>query len=269
VRDADGKERPVKTPFDWGQRRAHILAELARIRDPMPDPSTRVPLDAKFGPNTPENYTLESVTFSIGPNERVTAFLHVPRGRTGKRPAVICPVDGLTSGPPVAHELTRRGYICLVVKQTSSDTPANFGRKIVRGIDLLDAMPDVDVNRIGVVSHGPVGTTALVTAAFDQRIAATISNCGLTELKSADGKISVKMNELIATLAPRPTYLIAPTKDTFPLIDSKAAIASARKVFAFKKADRSLIAVYPDVGHEFPEAERKKAYEWLDRILKP
>src|SRR5262249_33526519 len=55
VKDADGKERPVKTPFDWGQRRAHILANLS---DPTPDPSARVPLDAKFSPiNTPENYT--------------------------------------------------------------------------------------------------------------------------------------------------------------------------------------------------------------------
>jgi hypothetical protein len=268
VKGADGKERPVKTPFDWGQRRAHILAKLI---DPMPDSGTRVPMDATFAPidtNEPTNFTVKSVTFSLTADERSTDYLAIPKGFAGKRPAVICPVDpdaGTTQ--PIGNELTARGYIFLVVKRATTDTPASFGRKIVRGIDLLDAMPEVDVNRVGIIGHGPGGMVGLLVAAFDQRIAATVTSGGLAP--PADAKSPVDMAEVIAALAPRPTYLIAPTKDTFDVDKAKTAIASARSVFAFKQAERSLVAVYPEIGREFPEVERKKAYEWLDRILKP
>jgi hypothetical protein len=261
VKDLEGKERPVKTPFDWGQRRFHILS---KDDDPMPEPENRVPLDAKFvSINTPENYLLKSATFATGPDERTTAYLHVPKGRTGKRPAIIIPVDGQTTGLPFGHELALRGYICLVVKQGSGDTPAKFGRKLVRGIDLLDAMPDVDLNRIGILCDGSVGAIGLLVAANDLRVTATIRN------RSDIGLGYTSEMALIAALAPRPTYRIGQSEDGFFFRKYEANIATARAVFAFKNADRSLVTVYPETGREFPEAERKKAYEWLDRILKP
>jgi hypothetical protein len=269
VKDADGKERPVKTPFDWGQRRAHILASLEKTIALVPDSSNRVPLDVKFGDMpTAENHTLKSVTYSTAVGERTTAYLHLPKGRSGKRPAVIYPIDpSAGTPPPIGKELTPRGYVVFVVKRATTDSAAAFGRKIVRGIDLLDAMPEVDVNRIGIIGHGPGGTLGLLVAAVDQRIAATVTNGGLAP--PPDAKSPGDMAEVVAALAPRPTYLIAPTKDTFDVEKANAAIASARSVFAFKQAERSLVAVYPDVGREFPEGERTKAYEWLDKILKP
>jgi hypothetical protein len=76
---------------------------------------------------------------------------------------------------------------------------------------------------------------------------------------------------MVAALAPRPTYLVAPTKDTFGVkVDKvKTAVSSAKAVFKFKQAERSFAAVHADISREFPEAERMKAYEWLDKILKP
>src|SRR5262249_16300852 len=47
VAGGDGPERPVKTPLDWGQRRAHILGNVERVMGQLPGSIARVPLDVK------------------------------------------------------------------------------------------------------------------------------------------------------------------------------------------------------------------------------
>jgi hypothetical protein len=236
-----------------------------------------VPLDVVVNSITStDTYRQKSLTIATTAGRTVPARLFLPKNRKGKGPAVLYPNDaavnwdgpiGKWDVPPVGRELVARGYACLLLPAT--DDPAAAVWTATRGLDLLDATPEVDINRIAVVGHAKGGLAGLLTAAFDQRVAAVVASCGFAELKSADGKTSVEMNELAATLAPRPTYLVAPAKDAFAVEKAKSAIANARTVFAFKQADRSLVAVHPEIGREFPEAERKKAYEWLDRILKP
>jgi dienelactone hydrolase len=266
VKDPDGKERPVKTPFDWGQRREHVLATVEKVLGPLPGPAERLPIEPWKPKPGSDGQTV--------PWDRI----HVPENRVGKRPAVICLIDQFSKpmgGPGevidesrISAELTNRGYVCLEALNPSDQGMKSVGT-IIHWLDLLDSMSIVDINRIAVMGHGSGGKSAMLAAAFDQRVSAVVSSCGFAPLKSADGKTSAEVNELVAALAPRPTYLIAPTKDTFDVEKAKAAIASARSVFAFKQAERSLVAVYPNVGREFPEAERMKAYEWLDKILKP
>ena len=48
----------------------------------------------------------------------------------------------------------------------------------------------------------------------------------------------------------------------------RKAFSKAGEVFALLKAEKNLTLVTPDAPHDFPDAERKVAYEWLDRLLK-
>jgi hypothetical protein len=48
----------------------------------------------------------------------------------------------------------------------------------------------------------------------------------------------------------------------------REVIASAKAVYDLLGAEDRLEVVYPDSGHDFPDATRNAAYEFLDRWLK-
>ena len=71
-------------------------------------------------------------------------------------------------------------------------------------------------------------------------------------------------------LAPRPVFINAPLHDSnFDVSGVRDCVATAQPIYErlFKAGDH-LVAHYPDVGHEFPEAMRQAAYAFLDRWLR-
>src|SRR5207245_4273445 len=106
-----------------------------------------------------------------------------------------------------------------------------------RGIDLLETMPEVSTKRIGIIGHGLGGQSALLTAAFDYRLAAVVSSSGFTAFPRYRGgdladwasprlmpriraiyhndpaKIPFDFAELLGTLAPRAVFVSAPLHD--------------------------------------------------------
>ena len=55
----------------------------------------------------------------------------------------------------------------------------------------------------------------------------------------------------------------------FEVSGVKDVIAKLEPVYQALGVPDKLKAVYPDAGHEWPEPERKVAYEFMDRWLKP
>jgi dienelactone hydrolase len=202
--DAQGKEQPVKTPADWARRRAHVLAAMQLVMGPLPDPSRKVPLD----PQVLEEVELPKVvrrkiTFAAEKDDRVPAYLLVPKGLRGKAPAMLClhqtiPIGkgspaGLGDAPNrhYALELAERGYVTL-----APDYP-NFGDYQIdvyargyasatmkgiwnhmRAVDLLQSLPEVAPDRIGCIGHSLGGHNTLFLAAFDERIQVAVTSCG-------------------------------------------------------------------------------------------
>ncbi|MCZ6794861.1 MAG: FG-GAP-like repeat-containing protein [Planctomycetota bacterium] len=207
-RDAAGAEHPVRTPFDWARRRAHIVAGLELAMGKLPDPSRRVPLDVRVEEEVEApRYTRKSITFAAEPGDRVPAYLLVPRDLRGKAPAMLClhQTTRIGKGEPAAlggrrtlhyaHELAERGYVCLAPDypsfgdyaydfQRAGTAHASGSMKAVwnnlRAVDLLESLPQVDPERIGCIGHSLGGHNALFTAVFDQRLAAVVSSCGFT-----------------------------------------------------------------------------------------
>lgn len=323
--DDQGGLQPVRSPEDWSRRAAHIRASMEQAMGPLPAAAT-IPLDLQVDAETRlRHYVRQHVTFAVEPGDRLSGWLLVPDGAGSdtRRPAMICLPGSAAAGKDIpaglttvtdrayAHELAMRGYVCLVLDYPLLHTaeyrtdPYALGyasatmKGIVnhrRGVDLLQSLPFVDGQAIGVIGHSLGGHNALFLGVFDPRIKAIVSSCGFNVFaKHAGGdirawssrwympriktvyhddpaKIPFDFTEVLAVLAPRPVFVNAPLHDApdFEVSGVQDCIVAARPVYreVFQAADR-LVVRHPDAGHAFPAAERQAAYAFLDRYLWP
>jgi hypothetical protein len=288
VKDESGQERAVKDAFDIGQRRAQTLAAMQAVMGPLPDSHQRVPLDVRVESETDGGtYVRRKISYGCDLSSRVTADLLIPKEDKRDGPAMICLYA------PAADELAKRGFVCLVPDYLSHDGAIKAVWNIIRGIDLLETTPQVHRKRIGIMGHGIGGRIALLAAAFDYRISATVCSAGLTTFTRYHGgdltdwaddrlmprvrdvyqldpaKIPFDFAEVLASLAPRAVCVIAPQHD--PVMDAQGArqaVAAASAVYQFKRAADALKLVTPDNdGADFPADARADVTAWLEQRL--
>jgi dienelactone hydrolase len=213
--DERGDRHIIKNAGDWEKRRRHIIANMELVMGPLPDAGRGVPLDVKVLEEvvTPK-YTLRKITYQAEKDDRVPAYLLVPKARSGKVPAILClhqttnhakaEPAGLAGLPNLhyAKELAERGYVTIAPDYPGfGDCPFNVYERgyasvsmkgvwnHMRAIDLLRSMPEVDAERIGCIGHSLGGYNALFVAAFDTRIKAVVTSCGFTSFaKYAKGR---------------------------------------------------------------------------------
>jgi len=274
------------------------------------------------------------ITFAVDKDDRVSGYLLMPRspstpprlssgeggeGVRGKLPAMLClhQTTSIGSGEPAglggkknlhyALELAERGYVTL-----APDYP-NFGSYKIdvyargfasatmkgvwnhqRAVDVLQALPEVDADRIGCIGHSLGGHNTMFLASFDPRIKVAVSSCGFNSfVRYRGGKLSdwshkgympriasqyqndaarvpFDFTEILAALAPRAVFINAPLKDNdFEVEGVRDCVAAARPVFDLHSAPAHVEVVYPNVGHDFPPAVRIQAYTFIDRHLRP
>jgi len=203
-----------------------------------------------------------------------------------------------------ALELVKRGYVCLVPDYPSfgdykydfktSDFQSGTMKAIwnnMRGVDLLQSLSEVDGNRIGVIGHSLGGHNAMFTAAFDTRIKVIVSCCGFTSFHKDDvpswtgerympriasvykndaKKLPFDFTDVVISFAPRAFLAVAPLRDSDFAVDGvRDVFKAARPVFDRLKVGGELQARYPDSVHDFLPDERKAAYDFIDKRLKP
>jgi len=323
VRDAKGGERAVQTAEDWAVRVAHIKANMQQVMGTLHDTSRWAPLNVEIvSEEKTEKYLRRKVRYTSEFGARVPAWLLIPNvlPASGTAPAMLClhqttkigkdEPAGLGGKPSLhyAHELAERGYICLVPDypsfgkypydfKTQGAHRASGSMKAIwnnlRAVDLLQSLPQVNKDRIGVIGHSLGGHNALFTAVFDERLKAVVTSCGFTPFHDYYGgkvagwtsdrymprirdvyennadKIPFDFYEVIAAIAPRGVFSNSPLHDSnFDIGGVRKAFAKAGEVYALLKAEQNLTLVTPDAPHDFPEAERQAAYAWLDRLLK-
>jgi acetyl esterase/lipase len=249
--DDNGKQHPVKNEADWAIRRRHIVDNMQRVMGQLPDASYKVPLDVKIDEEveTPR-YVRKKLTFAVEKDDRVPAYLLIPRRRNGKVPAILClhqtvrigkmEPAGLGENENLRYgvHLAERGYVTLCPDYPSfGDYPYDFARSRfpsgsmkavwnnMRAVDLLQSLAEVDPERIGCIGHSLGGHNAMFTAVFDARIKATVSNCGFTSFpKYYNGKLkgwtSDRYMPRIASV-----YEMKPDKMPFDFTEVVAALA--------------------------------------------
>ena len=209
----DGRERAIASTRTWQMRRERILADMQLVMGPLPNASRRVPLDIIVLEETElAKVTRKKVTYVAEKDDRVPAYLLVPKELRSRAPAMLClhQTTGIGKGEPAglggdanlhyALELAERGYVTL-----APDYP-NFGDyrldvyamgyasatmkgvwNHMRAVDLLQSLPEVDPQRIGCIGHSLGGHNTLFLAAFDTRIKVAVTSCGFNSFLKYEG----------------------------------------------------------------------------------
>lgn len=157
-----------------------------------------------------------------------------------------------------------------------------------RAARLLAVLPGVDARRIAAVGHSLGGHNALFLAAFDPRVAAAVTSCGFTSFRRYKGgdlrgwshagympriasefgcdpaRMPFDFPDVLALIAPRPVFVNAPLgDDNFDVEGVRECLDAVRGLFPRGR----LAAEFPDCGHDWPEAVRRRAWAWLERVL--
>src|SRR5262249_51119792 len=144
-----------------------------------PAESNKAPLSLKVeAEETLDKVIRKKVSFAVEKDDRVTAYLLIPRNLKGKAPAMLClhQTTKIGKGEPAgvgglanlhyALELAERGYVTLApdypnygdyqvdayAKGYASATMKGIWNHM-RAVDLLQTLPEVDGTRIGVIGH--------------------------------------------------------------------------------------------------------------------
>lgn len=313
----DGKSQPIRDLTGWEVRRRHALAGMQQVMGPLPPPAWRVPLDIeKLEETKVGDLVRRKISYRTDPFARVSAWLFLPASKP-KSPAILClhqttnigkdEPAGLGGHPSLhyALHLAKRGFITLAPDYPSfgahrwdfADPKHGYRSGTmkaiwdnIRAVDLLQSLPEVDGNRLGVIGHSLGGHNALFTAAFEPRLVAIVSSCGFTSFLKDDmpswtgprympritsvykndaRRMPFDFTEIVAALAPRPFLACAATKDNdFDVAGVRDVMTAARPIYDLHKAGDRLQAFYPEAPHSFPDEARQRAFEFLERALR-
>lgn len=145
----------------------------ARAADPFAYDTSRPLAVRQSGVAHPNRLLSVHVVSYAGAGGRVDAFVLVPNGSAGRRPAVLF-LHGAGGNREdfllPAAILTERGVITMTISQPNTAT--DFEPLVVnarRALDLLARRPDVDASRLGVVGYSLGAQTAAILAGDDAR----------------------------------------------------------------------------------------------------
>jgi dienelactone hydrolase len=321
--DASGKEQEVKTTADWEKRRAQILLGFQKATGPLPDRKELPALDIQIkAEEQREKHVRQTIDFVSEKGDRTPCYLYIPKGiKAGeRRPAIVAlhpthkigkdVVDGLSQRPNrgYANELADRGYVVIAPDYLSFGEYADYDfatdRYIsgtmkgiwnhMRCVDLLQARPDVDGERIGAIGHSLGGHNAIFLGVMDPRVKVVVSSCGWTPfhdyyggkikgwtserympgLESVYGldadRVPFDFYELVAALAPRAFFSNSPLHDSnFDYRGIEKAAPKIRQIYNRYGVPDHMRIAYPDSEHDFPNEVRHASFRFLDQFLKP
>jgi hypothetical protein len=173
-----------------------------------------------------------------------------------------------------------------------------------RGVDCLCQLEIVDPERIGCIGHSLGGYNSFFLQAFEPRIKAAVSSCGLSPMGGTNspyqfarndwfvhfnpyfrefirtGIIPCDMHEIMALCAPRPFFNYSARKDAVYSHSSNGnpdfenwwrtmdnALNQVDGVYHVLGESANFVRAETDGGHDFPAEIRKEAYAWLDKHL--
>jgi dienelactone hydrolase len=262
-------------------------------------------------------YVRETIEYAVEADERVKSFLLVPKHINRTAPAIFAhhqhgsqfhlgksEVVGLEGDPDQAYasELAERGYVvlapdALAFEERNWSNPSGYaeyfelatrlvqGRTLLAkclhdvrvGVDYLVARPEVDPLRIGFIGHSYGGRMAIWGPALDNRIRASVSNCGCVNYKQSlvrDTGVQMEfcllgvlqfgdVEDIVQLVAPRALLLQATSEDKW---SRGANMIFEHAESSFPKG-KLKIGCWPG-GHVFTQEMRQAAYRFLDEHLK-
>lgn len=328
----NGRCAPVATPGEWKAKRRRIQVSWSYLLGN--GPSQPPALQARtLWEEARDGYRLRKLAYRVEADEEITSYLLIPERIEGRAPAIVSCMPTTKHGNAAmigqaeneywwySIELARRGYIVLTQEVFSTgeritpglqalDTTALYRKhpdwsmlgKMLwdhrRGVDYLESLDSVDRTRIGAIGFSLGAHNAALLAAYDERIAAAVSNAGIMHFAGSAnpfawarqaveegagvsrftymaplrkylqaGETPTDWHELQALIAPRPYLDMNSVGDTWK--SGLAAARQLRRLYRFLGAPDAFDYHVYDGGHSFPKPIRERAYAWLDRTLRP
>ena len=303
--------RNVHTVYTFpGYTKAEWIAKAAELREhilvsnglaPMPE---KTPLNAHvFGRIEREDYSVEKVYFEAYPGFFTTGNLYRPKGKKGPFPGIVSPhghwgrgrLENSDAGsvPGRCINFAKQGYVIFsydMVGRVDSgeqidhayggEREALWGLSLmalqlwnaIRSVDFLEALPDVDNNRIGCTGASGGGTQTFMLTAVDDRIkvsapvnmiSAHMQGGCLCE-NAPNLRLDISNIEIGALMAPKPLLLVSATgdwtKDT-PEVEYPAI----RSIYAHFDAEDKVHEVQIDAEHNYNKDSREAVYAWFGK----
>jgi dienelactone hydrolase len=292
-----------------------LKEKLLAAMGPMPDTTPLEPIVVERVDCG--KYVREKVEYNVEDKERISAYVCIPKIKVDRLPAIFChhqhasnfdlgksEVVGLGGDPDQAYasELAERGYLTLAPdaiafeERNWSTKPGNAeyfslatrlvqGRTLLAkvihdvmvGIDYLASRDDVDSARIGFLGHSYGGRMALWSPIFDERIKASVSNCGCINYKdSLERDAGIQMEFCVPNI-----MMLGDIEDFISLIEPRALMISATSNDVWSrgaqhmfdhasrnfKNGRLMLKLY-EGPHVFTAEMREQAYLFLDQYLR-
>lgn len=245
----------IATREQWEQHRDTIRREWLNFLGPMPAPRPAVKLET-LTTETLGNVTRQLVRYEGEPGLLVEGYLLNPdtSDGTGKKlPGILAlhqttnaSIDEIAgvSGPDamqIGLKLARRGFVvfcprCFLwqdanslneaVAQHRKRHPKTTGMAkmlydAMRGVDVLESLPNVDAGRIGAIGHSLGAKEVLYVAAFDERVKVGVASEGGIGFRSTnwdapwylgeairDPEFPLNHHQLLGIIAPRPFLIL-------------------------------------------------------------
>lgn len=152
----------------------------------------------------------------------------------------------------------------------------------IRSIDYLLTRKEVDPARIGIAGRSGGGTQSAYIAAMDDRVLASAPECYITtfdKLIRSNGpqdaeqnlmfglESGIDMADFLEVRAPKPTLIVATTRDIFAIQGTRDSYHEAKTAFkVFGKADQ-IQMTEDDAGHASTLKNREASYAFFQKYL--
>lgn len=297
--------QPITDLAGWERRRKELLADWNAFLQPLaldrPQPKLKV-----LEEDRPQGVIRQLVQYESEPGLPVEAYLLRPAELKQPVPGVVClhstanetirQPAGVQGRPELAFglRLAEQGMVAVcprcflwqgeggyqeLVRRFQRRHPRSLGMAkmlwdAIRAADVLQSLPEVDSKRLGAVGHSLGAKEALYLAAFDTRIAATVSSEGGIGTKFsnwdavwylgpgiAEPTFQREHHELLALVAPRPFLLIG--GDSADGARSWPFIEAALGVYRLYGQPCRIGLYNHGAGHSVPPECEQRIYEWL------
>lgn len=182
----------------------------------------------------------------------------------------------------IGSSTKEHSYPAVQVFLTAKSIARYFVWDGIRGIDYLISRKEVDPQRIGVHGLSGGGTQTAYISALDDRVAASAPACYITSYRRLLESIGVQDGEqnlyngiangidhadYIELRAPKPTLIIANTRDFFSIQGARETYDELKRVYTIFGAPANIEIIEDDHGHGYTRKNREAMYAFFRKHL--
>ena len=264
-------------PIKWQKSLRNSLSGLLKINQHIEGTAATSLNAVKTSSQDKGTYLFHEMELNSTPKSRIKAVVTVPKKTELPRPAIIV-IDGHSGTRHSCYKdrgfatlLAEKGYITASTKISQhsirEENNTMMGERLldlIRCVDLLVSMKDVDPKRIGCAGNSLGGEMAMWLGAMDKRISATMSAGFLTTMDQLEQnhcrcwkfpgiRSLVDFSDIYCLIAPRPLMCQnglkeRPTWFTVPI--ARKALKEISPIYSDFKAPNNLDFVPHKGGHE-------------------